>query len=39
MSLYAIYLKIGTTCLVLQALLNGAPLERVPNVSPIRCSR
>jgi proteasome accessory factor A len=33
LSLYAIYLKIGTTCLVLQALLNGAPLERVPKVS------
>lgn len=30
LSLYAIYLKIGTTSLVLQALLNGAPLERVP---------
>ena len=33
LSLYSIYLKIGTTCLVLQALLNGAPLERVPKVS------
>ena len=33
LSLYSIYLKIGTTCLVLQALLNGAPLEQVPKVS------
>jgi proteasome accessory factor A len=33
LSLYSTYLKIGTTCLVLQALLNGAPLERVPKVS------
>ena len=33
LSLYSSYLKIGTTCLVLQALLNGAPLERVPKVS------
>lgn len=30
MSLYSAYLKIGATVLVLQALLNGAPLERVP---------
>lgn len=30
LSLYSTYLKIGTTSLVLQALLNGAPLERVP---------
>ena len=33
MSLYANYLKIGTTCLVLQALLNGAPLKRVPRLA------
>src|SRR5690242_5093238 len=30
LSLYATYLKIGTTALVLQALLNGAPFARVP---------
>ncbi|HZR16449.1 MAG TPA: proteasome accessory factor PafA2 family protein [Verrucomicrobiae bacterium] len=30
LSLYSTYLKIGTTALVLQALLNGAPLARVP---------
>lgn len=30
LSLYSTYLKIGTTALVLQALLNGAPLQRVP---------
>ena len=30
LSLYSTYLKVGTTALVLQALLNGAPLERVP---------
>jgi proteasome accessory factor A len=30
LSLYSTYLKIGTTALVLQALLNGAPSERVP---------
>ena len=30
LSLYANYLKIGTTALLLQALLNGLPLERVP---------
>src|SRR5436190_11954216 len=30
LSLYSTYLKIGTTALVLQALLNGAPLSRVP---------
>jgi proteasome accessory factor A len=33
LSLYSTYLKIGTTSLVLQALLNGAPLERVPTLS------
>ncbi len=33
MSPYAIYLKIGVTSLVLQALLNGAPLERIPRLS------
>lgn len=32
LSLYATYLKIGTTALVLQALLNGAPMERVPHL-------
>jgi proteasome accessory factor PafA2 len=30
LSLYSIYLKIGTTALVLQALVNGLPLERIP---------
>jgi proteasome accessory factor A len=30
LSLYSTYLKIGATALVLQALLNGAPLQRVP---------
>jgi proteasome accessory factor A len=33
LSLYATYLKIGTTALVLQALLNGAPMERVPRLA------
>jgi proteasome accessory factor A len=33
MSLYAMYFKIGTTSLVLQALLNGAPLEQIPSVA------
>jgi len=33
MSLYSTWLKIGTTALVLQALLNGAPVERVPRVA------
>jgi proteasome accessory factor A len=33
LSLYANYLKIGTTALVLQAMLNGAPLERVPRLA------
>src|SRR6266581_1169752 len=33
LSLYSNFLKIGTTTLVLQALLNGAPLERVPIVA------
>ena len=33
LSLYATYLKIGATSLVLQALLNGAPLSRVPSVA------
>ena len=32
MSLYSGYLKIGTTALVLQAMLNGAPIERIPHV-------
>src|SRR5690349_7746075 len=30
LSLFSSYLKIGTTALVLQALLNGAPMDRVP---------
>jgi proteasome accessory factor A len=30
LSLFAIYLKIGTTALVLQALVNGLQLERIP---------
>ncbi len=30
LSPYSTYLKIGTTALVLQALLNGAPVERIP---------
>jgi proteasome accessory factor A len=33
LSLYSTYLKIGTTALVLQALLNGAPKERVPRLA------
>src|SRR5262249_7690102 len=33
LSLYATWLKIGTTSLVLQALLNGAPLDRVPRLA------
>ncbi len=33
LSLYSTYLKIGTTALVLQALLNGAPAERVPRLA------
>jgi proteasome accessory factor A len=33
LSLYSTYLKIGSTALVLQALLNGAPLERVPRLA------
>src|SRR2546427_1769421 len=33
LSLYSNYLKIGTTTLVLQALLNGAPLDRVPRLA------
>ncbi len=33
LSLYATYLKIGTTALVLQALLNGAPMERLPHLA------
>lgn len=37
LSLYSGYLKIGTTALVLQAMLNGAPLERIPKVEdPLR---
>ncbi len=32
LSFYSTYLKIGTTALVLQALLNGAPVERVPDL-------
>jgi proteasome accessory factor A len=33
LSLYSTYLKIGTTSLVLQALLNGAPLDRLPRLA------
>jgi proteasome accessory factor A len=33
LSLYASWLKIGITSLVLQALLNGAPADRVPRVA------
>jgi proteasome accessory factor A len=33
LSLYSTWLKIGTTSLVLQALLNGAPPERVPRLA------
>jgi proteasome accessory factor A len=33
LSLYSTYLKIGSTALVLQALLNGAPLDRVPRLA------
>lgn len=33
LSLYATYLKIGTTCLMLQSLLNGAPPERIPKLA------
>src|ERR1043166_7263952 len=33
LSLFAIYLKIGTTALVLQALLNGLPAERAPHLA------
>jgi proteasome accessory factor A len=33
LSLYANYLKIGSTSLILQALLNGAPIDRVPRVA------
>jgi proteasome accessory factor A len=33
LSPYSTFLKIGTTALVLQALLNGAPLDRVPVLS------
>ena len=33
LSLYSTYLKIGTTALVLQAMLNGAPLERLPRLA------
>ncbi|HEU5079476.1 MAG TPA: proteasome accessory factor PafA2 family protein [Opitutaceae bacterium] len=32
LSPYATYLKVGTTALVLDALANGAPLERVPRL-------
>jgi proteasome accessory factor A len=33
LSPYATYLKVGTTALVLQALVNGAPMERVPRLA------
>ncbi len=37
LSLFSHYLKIGTTALVLQAMLNGAPLDRFPRVEdPLR---
>jgi len=37
LSLYSTYLKIGSTALVLQALLNGAPLSRIPVLAdPLR---
>ena len=32
LSPYATWLKVGTTALVLQALLNGAPLRRIPRL-------
>jgi proteasome accessory factor A len=38
LSLYATYLKIGTTALVLQALLNGAPAERIPCLADPLCA-
>jgi proteasome accessory factor A len=33
LSLYSTYLKIGTTALVLQALLNGLPAQRTPHLA------
>jgi proteasome accessory factor A len=33
LSLYSTYLKIGSTALVLQALLNGAPADRIPQLA------
>lgn len=33
LSLFSTYLKLGTTALVLQSLLNGAPAERIPHLS------
>ena len=33
LSLYSTWLKIGTTALVLQSLLNGAPPDRIPRVA------
>jgi len=33
LSLYSTYLKIGSTAVVLQALLNGAPPERLPRLA------
>jgi proteasome accessory factor PafA2 len=33
LSLFSTYLKLGTTALVLQALLNGASLERLPRLA------
>ena len=32
LSLFSHYLKIGTTAIVLQSMLNGAPLERFPKI-------
>ncbi len=33
LSPYATYLKVGTTAMVLQALLHGAPVERIPRLA------
>ena len=33
LSPFATYLKIGTSALVLQALVNGAPRERIPRLA------
>ena len=39
LSLYSTYLKIGSTALVLQAMVNGAPLQRVPVLADRRTAR